>query len=145
MTDSTQAALPCLSIRQPYAWLIVNGIKPVENRTWATRFRGRILIHAGATYPKRDYADDLEDYEDKFGLPYPAREEMIGGIVGSATIVDCVQHHPSEWWIGPWGFVMEKPRTFAKIIPYKGALGIFNVPENIVRAAAIGEDIKVKG
>lgn len=133
MTD----LLPCLSIRQPYAWLIVNGIKPVENRTWATMFRGRILIHAGATYPKRDYNDDALDYDGLQGKDYPVREHMIGGIVGSATIVDCVQDHPSEWWVGPWGFVFEKPRAFKTIIPYKGALGIFNVP-----AAAIGQAMK---
>lgn len=124
--------MPCLSIRQPYAWLIVNGIKPVENRTWPTRFRGRILIHASATYPKREHADDRESYNCKWGTPYPSREAMIGGIVGSATIVDCVQDHPSEWWIGPWGFVLEKPRAFDTIIPYKGALGIFNVPASLV-------------
>ena len=127
--------LPCLSIRQPYAWLIVNGIKPVENRTWPTRFRGRILIHASANYPKRDYDDDHADYDGRWrGLQYPEREEMVGGIVGSATIVDCVQDHPSEWWIGPWGFVLEKPRAFDKIIPYKGALGIFNVPASVIAA-----------
>jgi hypothetical protein len=38
-----------LSIRQPWAWLIVNGHKPVENRDWATSFRGPVLIHAGLT------------------------------------------------------------------------------------------------
>lgn len=132
MTD----LLPCLSIRQPYAWLIVNGIKPVENRTWSTRFRGRILIHASANYPKRDYEGDLETYDGHWGIPYPERDQMIAGIVGSASIVDCVQEHPSEWWIGPWGFVLEKPRAYAEIIPYKGALGIFNVPASVVRAAA---------
>lgn len=127
--------LPCLSIRQPYAWLIVNGIKPVENRTWPTRFRGRILIHASANYPKGEYAEDRTTYSERFGIQYPEREAMVGGIVGSATIVDCVQDHPSEWWIGPWGFVLEKPRAFDRLIPYKGALGIFKVPASVLPAA----------
>jgi hypothetical protein len=35
-----------LSVRQPWASLIVNGFKDVENRTWPTRYRGRILVHA---------------------------------------------------------------------------------------------------
>jgi hypothetical protein len=130
-------AVPCLSVRQPYAWLIVNGIKPVENRTWPTRFRGRILIHASANYPKRDYDDDRKAYHDRWGVAYPNRDELVGGIVGSATVVDCVTAHPSEWWVGPYGFVLEKPRAFAKLIPFKGALGIFNVPVSIVRA--VGE------
>ncbi|WP_206002040.1 ASCH domain-containing protein [Paraburkholderia aromaticivorans] len=40
--------MKALSIRQPWAWLIVKGHKDIENRTWSTRFRGRVLIHAGA-------------------------------------------------------------------------------------------------
>ena len=85
--ESPDAAnfIPCLSIRQPYAWLIVNGFKPVENRTWPTRFRGRILIHAGVTYPKGEYADDAESFGSRYGIGYPAREAMIGGIVGSVA------------------------------------------------------------
>ena len=35
-----------LSVRQPWANLIVRGIKDIENRSWKTNFRGRILIHA---------------------------------------------------------------------------------------------------
>ena len=39
-----------LSIQQPWAWLIVNGHKGVENRDWDTRQRGDILIHAGKKF-----------------------------------------------------------------------------------------------
>ncbi|RZJ91586.1 MAG: ASCH domain-containing protein, partial [Chryseobacterium sp.] len=35
-----------LSIKQPWASLIASGIKDIENRTWATKYRGRIYIHA---------------------------------------------------------------------------------------------------
>ena len=38
--------MKALSIRQPWAWLIVNGYKDIENRTWPTRFRGRVCVHA---------------------------------------------------------------------------------------------------
>ena len=38
--------MKALSIRQPWAWLIVNGHKDIENRSWPTRFRGPVLIHA---------------------------------------------------------------------------------------------------
>jgi hypothetical protein len=41
--------LKAISIRQPWAWLIVNGYKDVKNRIWAANLRGRVLIHAGAT------------------------------------------------------------------------------------------------
>lgn len=122
--------IPCLSIRQPYAWLIVRGIKPVENRTWRTNFRGRVLIHAGVTYPKRDYADDLDQYADQ---DYPrTREEMVGGIVGEAVIVDCVRAHSSPFFLGPYGFVLEQAKAFQKLIPLGGKLGFFGVPASVI-------------
>ncbi len=48
--------MQALSVRQPWAWLIVAGYKDVENRGWATKYRGRILIHAG-----RRAAEDAGD------------------------------------------------------------------------------------
>ena len=39
--------MKAISIRQPWAWLVVHGYKDVDNRTWATKHRGPILIHAG--------------------------------------------------------------------------------------------------
>jgi hypothetical protein len=119
-----------LSIRQPYAWLIVNGIKDIENRDWPTKFRGRVLIHAGVTYPKRDYADDAVAYARHHGIAYPAREEMIGGIVGVATITDCVTASDSMWFNGKYGFVLAdaKPLPF---VPCKGQLNFFDVPEDV--------------
>ena len=44
----TGGPAPCLSIRQPWAWLIAHGWKNIENRTWPTGYRGRFLIHAAA-------------------------------------------------------------------------------------------------
>lgn len=118
--------MKALSILQPYAWLIVNGHKDVENRTWPTGFRGRVLIHAGLKYPKREYADDLVSHTRYYGS-YPAREEMIGGIVGVATVVDCVKTSESRWFNGPYGFVLKdaKPLPF---VPCKGQLGFFDIP-----------------
>lgn len=122
--------IPCLSILQPYAWLIVHGIKPVENRVWSTKFRGRILIHAGLRYPKRDYLDHAEDLPRRYGIAYPAREDMIGGIVGEAVITDCVTDHPSEWFNGPFGLVMSEPKAYPRMIPWRGQLSIFGVPRS---------------
>lgn len=39
-----------LSIRQPWAWLIMTGLKDIENRTWNTDFRGRFAIHASKKF-----------------------------------------------------------------------------------------------
>lgn len=42
--------MKAISINQPWAWCIVNGYKPIENRDWATQFRGTVLIHAGKKF-----------------------------------------------------------------------------------------------
>ncbi len=42
--------MKALSIRQPWAWLIANGYKDIENRSWRTNFRGEFLIHAGKKF-----------------------------------------------------------------------------------------------
>ncbi|MFM0405251.1 ASCH domain-containing protein [Paraburkholderia dipogonis] len=125
--------MKALSIRQPYAWLIVNGFKDIENRDWPTKFRGRVLIHAGITYPKRNYADDAVAYGRHYGITYPAREEMIGGIVGVATITDCVSASESKWFHGKYGFVLAdaKPLPF---MPCKGQLSFFDVPNDVAEA-----------
>lgn len=122
--------MKALSIRQPYAWLIANGIKDIENRDWPTKFRGRVLIHAGVTYPKRDYADDAEDYSDMYGIEYPQREQMIGGIVGVATIIDCVTKSDSQCFLGMYGFVLADAKPLP-LVPCKGQLGFFDVPPEV--------------
>jgi hypothetical protein len=53
--------------------------------------------------PEARYRDDTEDDGRIYGVEYPSREEMIGGIVGVATIVDCVTRSCSKWFNGPCG------------------------------------------
>lgn len=91
---------------------------------------GRVLIHAGATYPKRDFIEDLEQYAVR-GYPN-IREDLVGGIVGEAVIVDCVKAHPSPFFLGPWGFVLEQASAFSKLIPFRGRLGFFGVPASVI-------------
>jgi hypothetical protein len=129
--------LPCISILQPYAWLIVNGHKDIENRGWSTGFRGRILIHAGKKYSRRDHDEYAESLFEDFGIQLPRFEDMpLGGIVGSATITDCVKEHPSRWKMADsWGFVLSAQRV-RPFVAYRGQLGIFQVPADVIGAAA---------
>lgn len=115
--------LPALSIRQPWAWLIIHGGKDIENRSWATRFRGEFLIHAAKTFG-REERETCDDFREE-GVNLPSRLH-VGGIIGKARIVDCVSESGSEWFEGPWGFVIAdaKPLIF---YPCKGALGFFRV------------------
>jgi len=49
--------MKALSVRQPWAWLIAHGLKPVENREWETHYRGPVLIHASKTFSEEDFLD----------------------------------------------------------------------------------------
>ena len=82
MTNSMKA----LSIRQPWAWLIVNGYKDIENRTWSTDFRGRIYLHAGKRVKTGDFPEQ-RDYIRESGLILP-EEPPLRAMVGEVTITD---------------------------------------------------------
>lgn len=132
MAGALPYLLPCLSIRQPYAWLIVNGWKDIENRDWASNFRGRLLIHAGKTYSRKAHAEYAEGMLEDHQIALPAFEEMqLGGIVGSATMVDCINESASRWFFGPHGFVLKDARV-RPFVPLNGQLGIFKVRSSLL-------------
>lgn len=120
----------CLTIRQPWAWLILNAGKDIENRTWPTRVRGRVLVHAakGCTqdeyWEAYDFARTARD-EKYAGLLLPALKHLErGGVIGSVEIADCVDSSDSPWFVGDYGFVLRNPKP----LPFqacKGALGFW--------------------
>lgn len=69
-----------LTIKQPWASLIVNGYKKYEFRSWKTNYRGKILIHAGMSI-ENDMVLKLKNYN---------LEYIKGAIIGEAEIVDCI-------------------------------------------------------
>lgn len=113
-----------ISIRQPWAWLIVSGLKDIENRTWPTRYRGEIAIHAGKRVPSQSEVDEIEK---KFRVKLPS-DFQVGGIIGFADLTDCVTQHPSKWFVGSFGFVLANARA-CDFIPLRGQLGIFELRE----------------
>jgi hypothetical protein len=143
--------MKALSILQPWAWLIVRPdvtdpsaraelharglIKPVENRTWQTRFRGPLLIHAGKKWG-REQRDDLAYVRACFpDIPLPDEFDR-GGIIGRATVVDCVDDMDSPWFYGTFGFVLADASPFPGLLPCKGSLGFFEVPADVMEAVA---------
>ena len=97
-----------LTIKQPWASLIVTpssedstkGIKDIENRTWPTKFRGTVLIHAGASTTFNAFMPDGSTVNDKLeelGLNWFYYDIPHSAIIGSVDIVDCVVNHPSVW------------------------------------------------
>lgn len=102
--------LKALSIRQPWAWLIVNGFKDIENRSWNTSFRGAFLVHASKSMTRRDYQEAaLVAGTNRVEIP-DFGELPRGGIVGVAEISDCVSYADSPWFFGRWGFVIKNAR-----------------------------------
>ena len=142
---SNVLSLKALSIRQPWAWLILHGGKDIENRTWATKLRGRVLIHAaqGMTVVEweRAVAFAFEAYS-RIPFPLPAmpwpKQLDRGGIVGSVEIVDCVAASDSPWYMGDVGFVLRDPRPLP-FTPMKGRLGFFDVPDDVLQQ--LGSDL----
>jgi hypothetical protein len=118
--------MKAISIKQPWAWLIVNGLKDIENRDWITWERGHVLIHAGKQFDNEGYAWIAEHMQSVFEqMPEPNQYDM-GGVVGECEIVDCVVESTSPWFFGPFGFVIRdaKPLPF---MPCRGRLGFFEV------------------
>lgn len=110
----------CLSVQQPWAWLIVAGYKTIENRTWRTNYRGRIAIHAGAKFAwdfwdnEDDETDPLRAYNDLtreyFGISRGSRKitrhiNEMRALVGTVEIADCINTDMTPLHgIDPWSF-----------------------------------------
>lgn len=117
-----------LSIKQPYAWLVVNGHKSVENRTWYTRHRGPLLIHAG-THLAKDVAGIRRLCLGR-GITLPAEFER-GGIVGQVNLREIVLQHPSPWFEGPYAWILSDPKPL-KFFPMRGRLGLFWLDDELL-------------
>jgi len=136
-----------LSIRQPWAWAITDGGKTVENRDWLRcLYRGPLLIHASKGGTRREYADAVESIaamRADLGLPpLPVPElELLprGFLVGVMRIVG-VDEHPSHFHGRPFkGFAVAgalglrlADAESLEPIPCKGALGLFEVPADLL-------------
>jgi len=123
------ASLPCLSLRQPWAWTVTHGTKDVENRRWNTRFRGRFLIHASTGMTRAEY-HGARAYCAENGLQLPDPQTLLrGGIVGCAELVEVLAPCAEDdgWHMaGQYGFVLRSRRPLP-FRPLKGRLGLFGV------------------
>ena len=128
-------ALKALTVRQPWARLIMDGIKTIEVRSWPPDVLGRILVHAGSR---------LE--EEACGRLRIAREELVtGAILGSLRIVHVFQFTEKSWeelrpltleagaLSGPLlGWRLGGPIFLEEPLPWRGKLGLFDVPDEVI-------------
>jgi ASCH domain len=139
LTDG-QAQVYALSLKQPWATLLVYGCKTIEVRRWPTARRGPILIHAARVPDQRHEAWLL--------LPPELREaaQLLGGIVGSGELTGCIPYRSRElfatdrsrhlndpsWFQGPvlygFSFARLKPLPFRA---YPGWMRFFPVDNEL--------------
>ena len=120
-----------LTIKQPWASLIMQGIKKYEFRSWQTKYRGDILIHSASQVDK----EAMEKYS-KYLTSVPT-----GVILGIVTITDCIKKsedfkqillnekcdvYTEKSFEANYGWKIENIRKFKNLIKAKGKLGLWN-------------------
>jgi len=113
--------MKAISIRQPWAYLVVAGVKTIENQTWTTDYRGAVLIHA-AVETDREARRQLR----RLDVEVPG-ELVRGAIVGFAELVDVVTESSDRFFSGPFGFVLRNAQPLKRPIPMPGRLRLFDV------------------
>lgn len=139
--------MKALSLKQPWAWFLFHG-KPVENRTWKTNFRGNVLIHASKTW---DSEGERWIYINFCKGKLPIKECITrddprikrGALIGVVDVVDCVKEFDSPWFFGPYGWALKDAVEFSKPYWFKGSLGLFEVPQELVRKIMLEEMIEM--
>ena len=117
--------MKALSLKQPWAKLIVSGKKTIETRKWKTNFRGKFFIHASKN-------SDLE-YADELGF----KNLITGEIIGVAELVDVKEYKNKEEFdrdykkhfaksFVKYGFILKNTKRINPI-KYKGQLNFFEI------------------
>ena len=120
--------MKALTIKEPWASLIINGYKNYEFRSWKTNYRGKILIHTSKTMEK------VEGVE-KYNLNY-----IKGAIIGEVTITDCILVDETldkrlrkennivykNNHVGCYAWKIENIKKYDKPIYVNGKLGLWN-------------------
>lgn len=127
--------MKALSIRQPWAELIMRGVKTIELRKYTPHHRGLLAIHAG----KSVASAFCKKYDiDPNGLPK-------GAIIGTVEFTDVIHFTPELWSklrnqhlcdsvsYGMWqGWKLQNPKRLSNPLPCRGLPGIFEVPSDLV-------------
>ncbi|XP_063229432.1 activating signal cointegrator 1 [Bacillus rossius redtenbacheri] len=134
----------CLSMHQPWASLLVHGIKVHEGRTWYTPHRGRLWIAAGSKVPNPQDITEFEnvyrillaDENIKFPTSYP-----VGCLLGCVNVVDCLpqeeyrEKFPDGESDSPFVFICREPKELPIKFPIQGKHKIYKLDPKIHEAA----------
>ncbi len=119
--------MQALTIKQPWAWAILRAGKDIENRSWATTYRGPLLIHSSKSVSRAEF-ERAAEFIRSLGVEVPSFAELqsqMGMVLGSATLQDCVESADSPWWMGPVGWKLTDPHPWANPVSCNGRLGLW--------------------
>ena len=138
-----------LCVRQPWAHAIIYGKKNVENRTWATTYRGPMLIAASAGKITARRWELIQKYLAERKAKIELSDLQYGGIIGMVELAECLDKdsrlkegdtmeryesfqtvNNSKWAQGPVYWVLRKPKPLP-FIPIKRTLGLFDPSPNV--------------
>lgn len=135
-----------LSLKHPWAMLVMAGLKTIETRSWKTHYRGTLLIHNGLKWDDRDEDPVSREFvingcmfviDGYKGPPLPCSP---GCILGTVELKDCrpmtKEDEPKAGVScvpGRFAWILEHPQVFDVPVPFKGRLGLFDVQRNVVR------------
>jgi len=123
--------MKCLSLKQPFADLVVSGKKTIELRKWNTHYRGYFLVHASGNVDKDACAYFNQD----------PKALVIHAVIGKAVLYNVKKYESDEEFIrdkgkhlasdkyasSRYGFLLKDAVRFEKPIPLMGKLRFFNV------------------
>lgn len=128
-----------LTLTQPWASAVAQGAKSIETRSWSTRYRGPLLIHAAATWSGHDqrWAEALARRDviriPAGGLPrgVVVARVRLEDVVPTEDIValEPVERMLGDYSPGRFGWFMTLLETYAEPIPARGALGLWAGPD----------------
>lgn len=125
--------MKALSVKNPYAQLIMKGLKPLEIRSFKTKHRGDLLICAcgGKELFWNIHNPNNVDFDEE---AFKSIYENCGFALGIVTVTNCRPMTPEdavsawcEYKEGLYAWELENPRPFKKPFPQLGQLGIYNV------------------
>ncbi|GAB2287445.1 hypothetical protein Dimus_021822 [Dionaea muscipula] len=143
---------PCLTMHQPWASLLVHGIKRVEGRSWPAPIRGRLWIHAAGKVPDAATLKAMEDFYREIyalsgitDLKFP-EEYPVSRLVGCVEVVGCVSCDELAYWqevpegvrleaLTDFCWLCENPKKLLNPLEMRGYKGVYDLERKMFEDA----------
>lgn len=134
--------MKAISLHQPWASLWLTSRKVHETRSWSTKHRGPLFVHASKQL-EFVRGELLDIVVSEFGAKW-ASELPTGALIGTVDLYDCIPTNlvlgvfDSDYICGDWSrgrFAWQRTASFQHFrnpVPYRGRQGLFNVPDAVI-------------